>query len=195
MDRGSFLILRETRWFMVKYLPNVLSICRIIFTLAIIFTKPLSTLFFILYFGAGISDVFDGYIARKTNNTSDFGATIDSIADFIFIAVMMLILLSIIRIPLWLVMWIIGIAIIRGVSLIIGFIKFHGIAFLHTYANKATGLLLFCFPVILIFGGMTVTGILLCTIASISAIEDLAINIRSKKLVKDVISIFMIKVD
>jgi CDP-diacylglycerol--glycerol-3-phosphate 3-phosphatidyltransferase len=180
---------------MIKYLPNILSICRIILALAIIFTKPLSTLFFILYFSAGISDVFDGYIARKTNNTSGVGATLDSIADFIFIAVMLCILLQIIRIPLWMVIWIAGIAIIRGLSLIIGFIKFHSIAFLHTYANKATGLLLFCFPAILVLTGLTATGILLCTVASISAIEDLAINIRSKELIKDVISIFRIKVN
>lgn len=42
---------------------------------------PLS--FFVILFG-GLTDIADGFIARKLNQTSEFGAKLDSFADFIY---------------------------------------------------------------------------------------------------------------
>lgn len=162
--------------------------------LAIMATKPLATLFFVLYFLSGITDIFDGYIARKTNNVTKMGATLDSIADFLLIAVLMYIWIPMICIPVWMGIWIICIVLIRGSSLIIGFVKYHDLAFLHTYANKVTGFLLFCLPCIYVLLGMKITGGMLCIVATVSAIEELMINIKSKELIKDKISIFKNKV-
>lgn len=148
-------------------------------------------MFFIVYFLAGISDIFDGYIARKTHNESQLGATLDSIADFLLIVVLLFILIPIIHIPIWIVIWIFCIAMIRGCSFIVGFVKYHAIALLHTYANKITGFALFSFPVIEILFGIHVTGYIICIIATISAIEELMINVRSKQLLRNVKSIFV----
>lgn len=138
----------------------------------------------------GISDVLDGYIARRIKASSKFGQVLDSIADLIFITIVLLILIPIINLPLWIIYWIAIIAIIRLISIIIGFIKYQQLAFLHTYANKATGLILLFFPFLLLAFGKEITATIICSIASISAAEELLINLTSKTLYRDIGSIF-----
>ena len=158
----------------------MITALRIIFSIILLFVKPLTAVFFILYFGCGASDVLDGYIARKTNTASQFGATLDSIADTIFTGVLLVILISIVKIPLGVLVWIVGIAGIRIASLLVGFLKYHTFAFLHTYANKATGAILFCFPLLYLALGVEVTATLICGLASCSSLEELALSITSK---------------
>jgi len=162
---------------------------RIIGAVALLTTEPLSVIFYAIYFMCGISDVLDGYIARKTNTVSKAGATLDSIADFIFVTVMVVIFIPLISWELWLLFWIVAIAIIRLASLMIGFAKYHALAFLHTYANKATGLALFLFPLFYHAADITIVAVALCSIASLSAIEELVINLKEKNLDKNIRSL------
>lgn len=67
----------------MKSIANYISISRILLVLALIFIEPLSTTFYIIYFISGISDILDGFIARKYNVTSTLGEKLDSIADLI----------------------------------------------------------------------------------------------------------------
>ncbi len=83
----------------INIIPNIITLIRILLSIFIIFLKPLSLLFFTIYIICGLSDIFDGYFARKNNVTSDLGATLDSIADLIFITIMLYILLPIFQIP------------------------------------------------------------------------------------------------
>lgn len=182
------MILREATE--IKYLPNTISIIRIIGAVALLFQEPLSPWFFLTYTLCGISDFLDGYLARRAKLTSQFGATIDSIADAIFIGVVLIIFIPLLQIPLWILCWIGSIALVRIGSLVIGLIKYRTITFLHTYANKATGLALFCFPFLYNWLGLTVTASLLCSLASLSALEELMINILSQTLSRDIKSIF-----
>lgn len=175
-----------------KNIPNIVTISRMFLSFTLLYLEPLSFRFFIIYAICGISDMFDGYLARKKNLSSKIGATLDSLADFIFIAIMLFILLSILNIPFWALIWIFCIVIIRMLSLLIGFIKYKNIAFLHTYLNKFTGALLFGFPFLYVIFGMTITICLLSLVASISAIEELVINVISKELLKDRKFIFKI---
>ncbi len=179
----------------MKHLPNIISGFRIFCSLVLLFLKPLSALFFIIYIICGASDFLDGYIARKTKHTSQLGATIDSIADTIFFSVLLILFLPLLRIPLWILIWIGVIIIIRVTSLITGMVKYRTFAFLHTYANKATGFAVFCFPFLYNWLGLTVTAILLCGMASLSALEELIINFISKKLSRDIKSIWGLKFD
>ncbi|QWU15388.1 CDP-diacylglycerol--glycerol-3-phosphate 3-phosphatidyltransferase [Paenibacillus sophorae] len=169
----------------IKHIPNVLTVMRLICSVILLFVKPLSALFFGLYIVCGASDALDGYIARKTKSTSQLGASIDSVADAIFIGVTLSVFLPILHLPLWILCWIGAVALIRIGSLIIGFVKYHALSFIHTYANKATGLMLFCFPFLYSIFGLTITSSLLCGLASFSAIEELIINIKSKELSRD----------
>ena len=70
------------------YFINLLTLSRI-FLAAVIFlllTRPEGYfLSFILFFVAGATDYFDGYLARKYNFTSEIGEILDPIADKILI--------------------------------------------------------------------------------------------------------------
>jgi CDP-diacylglycerol--glycerol-3-phosphate 3-phosphatidyltransferase len=72
----------------MTYFINALTLSRI-FLAAIIFlllTRPEGYfLAFILFFVAGVTDYFDGYLARKYNLTSQIGEILDPIADKILI--------------------------------------------------------------------------------------------------------------
>ena len=72
----------------MTYFINLLTLSRI-FLAAVIFlllTRPEGYfLAFILFFVAGVTDYFDGYLARKYNLTSEIGEILDPIADKILI--------------------------------------------------------------------------------------------------------------
>ncbi|MDP4220956.1 MAG: CDP-alcohol phosphatidyltransferase family protein [Bacteroidota bacterium] len=53
---------------------------------------------------AYITDLLDGYIARKTNTISEFGKAIDPIADKLYVAALILVMLSLDMVPLWFVL-------------------------------------------------------------------------------------------
>lgn len=177
----------------MKKIPNIISVLRISFSLGMLLLKPFSLLFWIVYSICGISDMFDGYIARKTNSVSKIGAILDSIADIEFIACVSIILIPVIVIPSMVLVWIILIALIRIISLLIGYYKYHVFASLHTYANKITGLLLFCFIYLIRYTDMNILTYVICTVASVSAFEEFLIQINSKKLDRDIKSIIINK--
>lgn len=174
----------------MKSIANDISIARIILVLLLIFTKPLSAVFYIVYLICGISDMLDGYIARKTNTTSKLGEKLDSIADFIMIAVLIILLYPIVKIPNTILSWIVIIAIIRIISVFIVFIKFKTFGMLHTYGNKITGLMLFLYPIFFGINQSVVIMYVLCITASITAVEELFINLLSNEFQANPKSIF-----
>ena len=87
-------------------IPNILTVSRIaMIAVAVVLsafcgpklqdiTKGIEILRIIvisLAFLAGITDLLDGYLARKWNQVTDFGALMDPLADKIFVAACMLI--------------------------------------------------------------------------------------------------------
>lgn len=174
----------------IKNVPNYITTVRILTSIGLLLVEPFSVLFLSFYLLCGISDVLDGYIARKMDACSKFGQVFDSISDLIFIGIVLLALIPVINLPVWIICWIIVIAVIRLVSIIVGFAKYHQPAFLHTYANKATGIVLFSFPFLFWIIGKDTAAIIICCVASISAAEELLINSTSKILHRDRISIF-----
>lgn len=163
----------------MKRTANYLTILRICLSITLVFVKPLGIPFFMIYFACGISDVLDGFIARKTNTASKFGARLDSIADFIMVTVLIILLYPIVDLSSDIVFWIVVIAVIRIVSICIAYIKHKTLAMLHTYANKLTGLLLFTFP---FFINSQILLYIICIVATVSASEELLIQLSSKKL-------------
>lgn len=174
----------------MRNIANLITITRILGTTVLVFIKPFSEPFFIIYSICGISDILDGMIARKMNLVSKNGQILDSIADFFMVIVFVFIFMLNFKFPLFGTHWVIIILIIRLTSLSVGFIRYKQLTFLHTYANKLTGIVLFCFPFMYIGLGLYTTTILVCFIASISAMEELIINTVSKKLCRDIKSIF-----
>ena len=174
----------------MKGIPNAITILRIILSIIILFVRPFSTIFLVVYLVCGLSDMIDGFIARKMNLVSKLGSILDSIADVVFVSVIFIVLLPIIKVPWGVMAYIVCIAIIRFISLGVVFYKYKAFAILHTYSNKFTGLVLFCFPLLYNYMDTTLLAYLLCIIASIAAIEELMINIKSKELRRDIRGIF-----
>ena len=127
----------------VTHLPNVISVLRIAGSIGLLFCDVAGWKFWALYALCGISDMVDGWLARKLHAETKAGAVLDSVSDIIFVACCAFRLLPVLEIPAWLWIWagaIVTIKIINQVSALAVFKRF---CFPHTWANKLTGFLLF----------------------------------------------------
>jgi CDP-diacylglycerol--glycerol-3-phosphate 3-phosphatidyltransferase len=174
----------------MKYIASFITVSRIAGAFVLLFVEPLSAFFFSVYFFCCVSDVIDGYIARKTHTTSKSGEMLDSIADFVLTAVMLAVFVPLLAWEKWMLFWIGAIAVVRFASLIIGFAKYRAFASLHTYTNKVTGVACACIPIFHLFLGLHVTAFLVCVVASLSAFEELSITIGARELNRNRKSIF-----
>lgn len=175
-----------SKWISIKQIPNLVSLCRILGTCGLLWVKPLSGAFFLLYFLCGLSDLLDGYLARRFNAVSSFGQTLDSVSDFLFIGVLLYVLIPVLSLPLWALYWTLLIAVIRLGAISVGFFKFKTLAFLHTYGNKLTGLMLFFLPLLYTWLGLETSFVLVGALATASAVEELFIMSGTKVLERDI---------
>ena len=167
---------------MRKHLPNLFTIARMLCAFALLLFRPLSFGFLLIYVIAGITDLLDGFLARRFHVESSFGARLDSAADFLLCAVLIFTFLPYYHWPLWIILWIAGIGFLRMLAALVCFFRFRTFAFLHTCSNKATGILLFLFPFLLWLFNLNITSILLCSVASLSALEELLLQIACESL-------------
>ena len=127
----------------MKHIPNAITILRFFGAACLLLCNPAAAAFWAIYGLCGISDMLDGYLARKLHAESKTGAVLDSVADICFVACCAIRLIPFVRIPTWLWIWagvIVAIKIVNQVSALIVCKRF---CFPHTKANKLTGLLLF----------------------------------------------------
>ena len=153
-----------------KYIANIITSCRILCSIIMMFFPVFSVMFYIMYLLFGLTDMIDGAIARKTNTASKFGAKVDTVADFVFIVVSLVKILPLLPIQSWL--WIFVIAIIKMSNIISEVIFGKRFKVEHTIMNKITGLLLFLLPLTRIFIDLKYSAIVLCSVATFSAIQE-----------------------
>ena len=127
----------------MRHLPNILSSLRIVGAVALLLSNVPGILFGVLYIVCGISDIADGWLARKLKCVTRTGALLDSLADICFVACCAWKLLPILELPQWLWLWagvIVAIKVVNQLSAVL----VHGrCCFPHTLANKWAGFLLF----------------------------------------------------
>ena len=132
----------------VKNIPNMISIIRLGAAIALFFLPPLSLPYFIVYGVCGLSDVLDGFLARKLHAESKLGSILDSICDWVFYLAMAITifptLLRLVSIGNWIV--IIGVTVIHLLAYLVCAIKFRKLSALHTYANKLQSAIIFLYP-------------------------------------------------
>ena len=114
----------------------------------------------------------DGTIARKTKSVSETGARLDTVADIVFVAVCFVKILPLIQFPTWLWIGIIVIATIKIGNVVWGLICNKKLVSMHTILNKATGFLLFLFPLTLSFIEPMYSSVIVCSLATVSAINE-----------------------
>ena len=127
----------------MKHIPNIITSLRFLGAACLLLCKPAGAAFWVIYDLCGVSDMVDGYLARRLHAESKTGAVLDSVADIFFVACCAIRLIPVVQIPTWLWIWagvIVAIKIVNQVSALIVCKHFR---FPHTNANKLTGFLLF----------------------------------------------------
>ena len=127
----------------MKHLSNILSSLRMVGAVVLLLYNGASSPFWVLYTVCGISDIADGWLARKLKCVTRAGALLDSLADICFVACCVWKLLSILELPQWLWLWAGVIVVIKVVNQISALVMYGRCCFPHTTANKVTGFLLF----------------------------------------------------
>lgn len=87
-------------------LPNLLTLSRIpilFITVGVLYMSwpGAATLAFLLFWLAGLTDILDGYFARKQGLISNWGKLMDALTDKIFIVGMFIVLLATGLLPPW----------------------------------------------------------------------------------------------
>ena len=160
---------------------------RIVATLLLLFLSLRTIWFYVIYTISGLTDILDGWIARRTGTSSDFGARLDSVADLLFYGVVLFRFIPFLWEALPMKIWIpvAVIVIVRIASYATAAVKYHRFASLHTWLNKLTGFVVFILP----YAFELTNGILyswtVCTLALLSSIEELMIHISSKQYCAD----------
>ena len=136
----------------VRYVPNILSLFRLLLCIPLFIMTPFSVIYMIIYFIAGTTDVIDGPVARRVKDgVSEFGATLDSLADLILVCVLIFRLIPIMvsQEVLWSWLWLAYVCVVTlkvFASTGVGLIRFKEVISLHTWTFKILVFFLFCFP-------------------------------------------------
>ena len=157
---------------MRKQIANIITSSRILGSICLLLCPVFSFDFYMLYLFCGITDMVDGTIARKTKSASERGARLDTVADIVFVAVCFVKILPLIQFPTWLWIWIVVIATIKIGNVVWGLICNKKLVSIHTILNKATGFLLFLFPLTLSFIEPMYSSVIVCSLATVSAINE-----------------------
>ena len=108
----------------MKNIANYISISRAIMSVMLLIPETFSIVFYIIYVYCGISDMLDGFVARKSKNTSEIGARLDSIADIVFVIVAIVKILPVLSLSNGIVIWAIIITLIKMINVICSFIYY-----------------------------------------------------------------------
>ena len=127
-------------------LPNIITLLRIAGSMGLLFCDVMGVAIWIIYALCGISDIVDGWLARKLTCVTKKGALLDSLADICFVACCAWKLLPILELPQCLWLWAGVIVVIKVVNQLSALVMHGSCYFPHTLANKITGFLLFAMP-------------------------------------------------
>ena len=177
----------------MKHLPNLITLSRIVSAIAMLPVQAFSSAFFVLYTYCGISDVLDGFLARRFKLTNENGARLDSIADIVFYAITAFKILPELCGILTAVNWYIiaAAALLRIISYAVAAVKYRRFASLHTYMNKLTGFLVFTVPYIIFQPFAKPVCLIISIVAVIAAAEELIIHIWTNQYVADKKTLFV----
>ena len=158
---------------MQRHIPNIITLSRIPMAVALPFVQSSPAIFWTLYLLCGLSDILDGAVARLTGTVSRLGERLDTLADIVFVAVWMVLFIPAINVGRWLWIWTGIIAFIKVVNVISGLALKKGFVAKHTPANKATGILLFLLPMIVLWEVIKVPYIILVSLlATFATVQE-----------------------
>ena len=154
-------------------IANIITVSRFPFSLAMLVLSPRSIPFVVLYLLCGMSDMLDGFVARKLHTENEKGAMLDSIADLFFAVIYAVKILPLLNIPLWIWIWTIVIAVTKIINILITSKKTHTLSIEHSLGNKLTGLLIFLLPLSVYILDVKYGASLVCIAATVTAIMEI----------------------
>ena len=178
----------------MKHIPNILSVSRMPLALSLLFLTQRPYLFVSVYCVTGMTDVLDGFLARRYKWTSELGAKIDGFADILFMLSILAIAFFVIKmqIKMYVYIGIAAVAAIKLVNLGITKAKFKNWNTMHTWANKISGLPFFIVvPACIVLNTVpnAMIFIFLC-FSAVAALEETVILLSSDEHHTDVKTIF-----
>lgn len=153
-------------------IANALSALRIILSVALLSPPALSPTFLALYATAGLTDMLDGFLARRTKTESEFGAKLDSAADLTLAVISLAKILPTVAVPAWLWTWVAVIAAVKAVNVASGLVMRKRLIMLHTTANKVAGFVTFLVPFAVPAFGIVAPSIPACVLATFAAVQE-----------------------
>jgi len=161
--------------------------------------------FVIVYIITGLTDVLDGWLARKFHWETDFGAKLDGFADIVFMLSLLGVVFGVLgrallpQIELYVIIGVAVLALIKLVNLFYTKIKFKQWSTMHTLANKYTALPFYVLiPLFVLFtydvpGWLNLTLLALLGIVFFANLEETLILTLSKEYDMNTKSIFHLK--
>ena len=138
---------------MLRWLADALTLLRLVCSPALFALQPDGAAFWTLYAALGLTDALDGPFARASRQGStERGAKLDSAADAVFFAALLVALLRMCAYPAWMLVWAGIIAAARLLALALRLRKGNATP-PHTLWDKAAGAVLFGTPVLMHFAG------------------------------------------
>lgn len=171
-----------------RLLPDLLTASR--FLAAVVMLAPgTTTVGFLLCFGwCALSDVLDGWLARRLAVASVHGAHLDSAADLVHWLAVTAYLVWRTQVPTAaLVVAVLVLAVVRLTSAVTGRLRSGRWGMVHTLANKASGLLLTVWVPVAVWTDRAppVATALVLLVAYLAAAEELMLVVRQPDLDPD----------
>ncbi len=144
--------------------PNIISVIRIILVglFCGFYLGGMPQVAFFILLASGISDLLDGYIARKYNQISDFGKVLDPIADKLFQLSTIFCFWLMHKIELWILVLILVKELFMAVGGMIFYRREKTVIAAKWYGKLASALFFVSFMVVMIFSCFPVVSDSLC---------------------------------
>ena len=161
---------------------DFMTVLRMLLSLPLLFL-PLPSLWFLgVYTLAGLTDVLDGWLARRSGTAGEFGARLDSAADLLFYGIALLRVLprqfGILPGEVW---YAAGAAVLlRLAAYFTAAVRYHRFAALHTWLNKLSGAAVFLLPYVFSRSPGVGYGWAVCALTFAASLEELAIHLLGR---------------
>jgi CDP-diacylglycerol--glycerol-3-phosphate 3-phosphatidyltransferase len=174
-------------------IPNILSGLRLLSVpvLAVLAWAGLGTEFIILFICALLSDLVDGYLARRLHQESELGARLDSWGDFgVYMVTPLCAWMLWPELVLRELPYVSAVIASFIVPVAVGFIKYRGLTCYHTWGAKLSAVLMGA-GTLLLFSGITPWPFRISTgILVLAQLEEIAISIVLPELRSNVPSVW-----
>ena len=153
-------------------MANLLTGCRMLCSMLMLLFPVPSPWFAAMYLLGGLTDMLDGFLARKTHTASRLGARLDTAADLLFAAAALIRLGPVVLLPAWVWVWTAVIAVVKIINVVSGLICRRALVAVHSVMNKVAGLLLFLCPLSWYLMDVRCSAAIVCAVATFPAIQE-----------------------